>query len=142
MFRTLSLNRMLILFVGAGFLFLLTDSILEHSDVLLKDLPAWIPVLFSALGLTVSVAALVRWNERRLMILNVTFYAAFLVALGGVYFHTADEDDDELTTQEEETGEREKEKPLLAPLSFAGLAAFGLLGTSRRWRSQPDAAAA
>jgi hypothetical protein len=38
--------------------------------------------------------------------------------------------------KEQRHEEKEKEKPLLAPLAFAGLAVVGLLGTARKWEAE------
>ncbi|MGA2622684.1 MAG: hypothetical protein ABSF91_02420 [Bacteroidota bacterium] len=131
MFKNFSLNRLLALFVGAGFLFLLIESIVEHRDILIKEPMSLIPIVFSALGFVVSALAVLQWRESRIRLLHLTLFAAFLVAGAGVYFHIGEDKDEEVTAQNAK--EKEKDKPLMAPLAFAGLAAFGLLGTSRKW---------
>jgi hypothetical protein len=90
-----------------------------------------IPIVFSALGFVVSALAVLQWRESRIRLLHLTLFAAFLVAGAGVYFHIGEDKDEEVTAQNAK--EKEKDKPLMAPLAFAGLAAFGLLGTSRKW---------
>jgi hypothetical protein len=69
--------------------------------------------------------------------LHIFLYATILVACLGLYYHIVEEEDeDELTAEQREHEAKEKDKPLLAPLSFAGLGAVGLLGTSRKWPAE------
>jgi uncharacterized membrane protein len=133
MFYKFSLNRMVVMFVAAGFLFLIADSILEHWDILGQELWAYIPIAFSVIGFLISTIAAVLWKERVIRILRMTLFVAFLISSAGLYFHIKEEDDEEITVEQLEHEQKEKDKPLLAPLSFAGLAVIGLLGTSRKW---------
>ena len=57
MLKNYSLNRLLVLLTTLGFLFLTVDSLLEHWEILTQDLPAFIPVLFSAAGLVIGIMA-------------------------------------------------------------------------------------
>jgi hypothetical protein len=133
MFHKFSLNRMIVMFVATGFLFLIADSILEHWDILKQELWVYIPIAFSVLGLLTSTITAVLWKERVIRILRMTLFVAFLISSAGLYFHIKEEDDEEITVEQLEHEQKEKDKPLLAPLSFAGLAVIGLLGTSRKW---------
>jgi hypothetical protein len=138
MLKNFTLNRLLVLVVTAGFAALLVDSIVEHRDILTKELPSLIPIAFSAAGLALGAIAFIGWKQKWIRVLHVFLFAAFLVACGGVYFHLGDDDDEKAAaTVERQDGEKkEKDKPLLAPLSFAGLAAVGLLGTARKWPAE------
>jgi hypothetical protein len=137
MLKEYSLNRILVLFTAVGFFFFLIDSLLEHWDILLQDLPAFIPVGFSALGACVAAMTAVRWNGQWIKWLQIVLCASFIVAGAGVYLHVGEDDEEEQATAEKRDHEsKEKEKPLLAPLSFAGLATLGLLGTSRKWKAE------
>jgi hypothetical protein len=137
MLKDFSLNRMLVLFTAIGFFFFTIDSLLEHWEILGQDLPAIIPVAFSAFGAIIAGIAAFRWTAQWQRWLQLLFVASFLVSAAGLYFHVAEEDEEELGSAEKrEHEEKEKDKPLLAPLSFAGLAALGLLGTSKRWRAE------
>ncbi len=134
MFKTFSINRLIALLVGAGFLFLTIECIVEHRDILIKEPTSLIPIAFSALGFIISALAVWQWKESRIRLLHLTLFATFLVAGAGVYFHVGEDKDEEQT--EQNSKEKEKDKPLMAPLAFAGLAAFGLLGTSRKWPAE------
>jgi len=136
MFRQYSLNRLLILFVTAGFLFLTVDAVLEHWKIFAQEIWAYVPVVFSAIGCIISAVTVVRWEKRLIRLMHATLVAAFIISAAGLYFHIAEEDITELTGAQLEHEQKEKEKPLLAPLSFAGLAAVGLLGTSRKWQAE------
>jgi len=136
MLNNFSLNRMLALFVTAGFGFLMIDNILEHWPVLSQEILAYIPIFFSAIGLVVGIMAVIRWNERWIRILRIFLFGAFIVAAAGLYLHNIESDEEALSPEKREHEQKEKEKPLLAPLAFGGLAAAGLLGTSRKWKAE------
>jgi hypothetical protein len=93
--------------------------------------------VFSALGLIIGTIAVRQWKESWIRRLHLFLFVSVFVAGAGVYFHIGDEEDEKQTTAvQREHEQKEKEKPLLAPLSFAGLAAVGLLGTSRKWQAE------
>jgi len=131
MMKDYSLNRMIVLFTTVGFAFLGVDSVLEHWDVLSSEWMSYVPIVFGALGLVLGGITVSRWVERWIRVFQIYLLAAFIVAGTGFYLHVAESDEDELAPEKVELEKEEKAKPLLAPLSFAGLAAFGLLGTSR-----------
>ena len=135
MFQKFSLNRLIVMFVATGFFFLIADSILEHWDMLGRELWVYIPIAFSMFGFVISIIAAVKWKERVIRFLHITLFVAFIISAAGLYFHIKEEDDEEITTEQLEHEQKEKDKPILAPLSFAGLAMIGLLGTSRKWRA-------
>lgn len=137
MLKTYSLNRLLALFTAAGFLFLLTDSIIEHWSAFSQEIMCFVPVVFSAIGLVVAIRAVWQWKDPWIRRFHVLLLATFVISPAGLYFHIIEEEDDEqLTAEQREHEKNEKEKPLLAPLSFAGLAAFGLLGTARKRQAE------
>ena len=141
MLRHYSLNRMVVLCVTAGFAFLLADTFLEHRDILSREAWGYIPVIFSALALVVGIVTVARWKDSVIRLMHFVLIASVAVGLVGTYFHLREEDDDEdkkpsATQQKGGDEEKEKEKSPLAPLSFAGLAAIGLLGTSRKWTAE------
>jgi hypothetical protein len=137
MFKNYSLNRLLTLFATAGFLFLMTDSIIEHWSVFSQEIMCFIPVVFSAIGLVAGIVTVRQWKDQWIRRFHVLLMATFVISAAGLYFHIMEEEDDEqLTVEQREHEKNEKEKPLLAPLSFAGLAAMGLLGTTRKWQAE------
>jgi len=125
---------MLVLVATAGFAFLLIDTTIEHWGIFSKELMAYIPVGFSVLGLLIGTAAVLQWNERWIRFFQLFLFASFIVAATGVYLHIGDDDEKQATVQVAQQ-QKEKEKPLLAPLAFGGIAIVGLLGTSRKWHA-------
>ena len=136
MFMKFSLNRMLALVVAAGFLLLAVDSFIEHWTILGQDLPAWIPGTFGAAAFCIALYTVINWKDRSIRLLRYTLLAAIIVSCAGLYFHLGEDEEETRSAERMEHEAKEKEKPLLAPLSFAGVAAVGLLGTSRKWRAE------
>jgi uncharacterized membrane protein YfcA len=136
MLKNYTINRLLALIVGIGFAVLTVDSILEHWDVLTKEPMSFVPVVFSAIGAVIGFLAVFMWNEKWIRTLHLFLFVSFLVAALGLYFHIKEDDDEESTGQKTEQGQKEKEKPAIAPLAFAGLAAVGLIGTARKWPAE------
>ena len=142
---SISLNRLIAFLVAGGFLFLLIETRIEHDEVLKKHLPAYVPMLFSAVGFVLALVTGFSWKERWIRVLHVYLFIVLLVGLGGIYFHNAErvfgeEDHETAAVQrigaEHEENEEESHTPLLAPLAFTGLGVVGLLGTYRRWRAE------
>lgn len=137
MFTQYSLNRILVFVVAAGFAFLLADTTIEHWSVLQQEYTAFIPVVFSVVALVIAAGAFLKWTTAWIRALRVFLFASCIVAAAGLYFHIAEEEDDENLTQEQQLHEeKEKDKPLLAPLTFGGLGIVGLLGTERKWHAE------
>ncbi len=136
MMRRYSLNYLLVLFATVGFLFLSVDTIIEHRNMFTQELFVYLPPLFGFCAVAVGVAALLRWNARRIRLFHLTLIISLAVAAAGMYFHLTEEEKEGMTAEEQAHEAREKEKPPLAPLSFAGVAIAGLLGTSRKWPAE------
>jgi len=140
MFRDYSLNRMLVLCVTVGFAFLLLETTLEHRDILSRELAAFIPVVVCAIAVVLGAVAVIRWKEPALKLMQIVLLVSIAVGLLGIYFHVREEEDKDakptVARQENQENEREKEKSPVAPLAFVGLAAIGLLGTAKRWRTE------
>lgn len=137
MFKQYTLNKLLVLVTSFGFAFLLLDTTMEHWETFEQEIMTFIPLLFSLAGLVVGIIAVVTWKEKFIYWFQILLFASFIIAAAGLYFHIEEEEDDiNLTEEELEHEENEGEKPLLAPLSFAGLAVIGLLGTMRKWEAE------
>lgn len=138
MISKFSINRLIALFVAAGFIFLAVDSTLEHWDVFKEEWFAFVPVLYSMFGIGIAVAAVVKWDEPWIRKLHLYLIASFVIGVAGLYFHSESlfEDEDEMSTEERKHEEKEKPAPILAPLAFAGIGAIGMIGTSRKWPAE------
>jgi hypothetical protein len=137
MFKKYSLNRLLVLLTTIGFAFLLVDTTIEHWSTFEEEIMSFIPLVFSIVGLILGILVVIMWKEKLIRWFQILLFASFIVAAVGLYFHIEEEENDiNLTSEEREHEEHEKDKPLLAPLSFAGLAVVGLLGTARKWEAE------
>lgn len=137
MFKNYTLNRLLVLTAAAGFAFLLADTIIEHLDSFKDEIMSFIPPVFSLIGLIVGLVTVYKWKPKLIRFMHILFFVSFVVAAAGLYFHIMEEEDDVNLTPEEQIHEaNEKEKPLLAPLAFAGVGVVGLLGTYRKWNAE------
>ncbi len=150
-----TLNRLLFAFLTAGFLFLATETFLEHSGILGKKPPALIPVAFSVVALLVSAAAAAAWPSNPARLVRAFFVLPLLVGLAGLYFHNEDRLEghaalpaaiaDEEEGEHDESGstaadghEEDHHPPILAPLAFVGMGVLGLLAAARRWPADID----
>ena len=136
MFKTYSLNRLLVLLASVGFSFLTIDTIIEHWGIFSQEVLAFVPVTFGIIGTIIGAMAALRWDERWIRRFHLLLLTSLVIGIAGLYFHIESFEDKPGTAEEREHESKEKEKPLLAPLAFAGLAMFGLLGTSRRWHAE------
>jgi hypothetical protein len=137
MFKKYSLNRLLVLLTTIGFAFLLVDTTIEHWSTFEEEIMSFIPLVFTIVGLSLGILVVIMWKEKLIRWFQILLFASFIVAGAGLYFHIEEEENDiNLTSEEREHEENEKDKPLLAPLSFAGLAVVGLLGTARKWEAE------
>jgi hypothetical protein len=136
MFKNYSLNRLLALFASLGFALLAIDSAIEHRDIFSKEPFSLVPVMFGALGAILAAFVVLKWSAKWIRILQMFLFVSFVVAAAGFYFHVKEEDDDEATQPKIVQEQKEKEKPIIAPLAFAGVAAIGLLGTARKWEAE------
>jgi hypothetical protein len=98
MFKEYSLNRLLALFTTAGFLFLLTDSIIEHWSAFSQEIMCFIPVVFSAFGLIIGILAVRQWNGQWIRRFHVLLLATFVISAAGLYFHIEEEEETSIGT--------------------------------------------
>jgi len=137
MFKKYSLNRLLVLFSSVGFAFLLLDTTIEHWETFEEEIMVFIPLVFSIIGAVLGILVVITWKEKLIRWFQILLFASFIISAAGLYFHIEEEEDDiDLTIEEREHEKKEGEKPLLAPLSFAGIAVVGLLGTLRKWEAE------
>jgi len=137
MIKKYSLNRLLVLITTIGFAFLLLDTTMEHWSTFEVEIMVFIPLVFSMIGIVLGIILVITWKEKLLRWFQILLFASFIVAGAGLYFHIEEEEEEiNLTAEERQHEENEKDKPLLAPLSFAGLAVIGLLGTMRKWEAE------
>ena len=137
MFKKYTLNRLLVLTAAAGFAFLLADTIIEHYDIFDKEIMAFIPPVFCLFGFVLGLITVYKWMPGIIKMLQVFLFVSFIVAAAGFYFHIEEEEGDEaLTTEQLIHEQNEKDKPLLAPFAFGGVAVVGLLGTYRKWNAE------
>ena len=137
MLKHFSLNRLLVLITTIGFVFLLADTTIEHWAIFKQELMAFIPLIFSIIGIVFGALAVIYWNEKLIHWFQILLFISILVGAVGLYFHIEPFEEETNQTAEEINHEaNEKDKPLLAPLSFAGIAVIGLLGTMRKWEAE------
>lgn len=135
-------DKLILLIVAIGFLFLVVETRHSHAGVWMQDPKAYIPVVSCSIGFLACLAGLAA--EKKLS----TFLGWFMILLSGigvlgVYFHT-DGDFTKLQTMLTSNIRQERladnysiftERPLLAPMSISGLsmvAGISILGNRRR----------
>jgi glucan phosphoethanolaminetransferase (alkaline phosphatase superfamily) len=130
---------MLVLVATCGFGFLFADTIIEHFAIFKQEILVYVPIVFSFIGLVIGIITVYNWKKSSLKPMQYFFFISFLVAGWGFYLHIVEESEEELQSIEAQQHEaNEKEKPILAPLSFGGIAVIGLLGTSRKWKAEVE----
>lgn len=137
MFKQFTINKLLVLVTTIGFAFLLLDKTIEHRKTFEQEIMSFIPLIFSFVGLVLGSIVVLFWKEKLIYWFQILLFVSFIVSAAGLYFHIEEEENEiNLAEEEREHEENEGEKPLLAPLSFAGLAVVGLLGTMRKWKAE------
>lgn len=133
-------NRLLFIILAGGFATLFVEVRYMHREAVLEHWQAVVPVIFSLVAVVACLLALSAKKLPQLFATAVMGLGVF-VGLFGTFMHTegeisafskllsvavahADDDDDE---GEEDEGHEEEERPALAPISFTGLSAIGLV---------------
>lgn len=134
-----TINKALVLGLIGGFAFLMLEIRYEHRGVLADERTAWIPIIYSGTALILGSFSLWRWDRGGRQLLAILFTASVIVGLLGIWFHTGGHLLQTLSFVGEGVGLLFKPAdakasesfaalpPLLAPLAFCGLGAFGLL---------------
>lgn len=136
MFKNLSLNQVVILLTSLGFIGLLIDTTIEHIEIFQKEILVFLPAVFCLLTSILGIIIVLRWKTNLINIFRVLLLSAFLVSTVGFVVHLEDDDDENEKIRLEQYEEHEKDKPILAPFAFAGLAVFGLAATCKKWRTE------
>jgi hypothetical protein len=122
---------------------LLLDLRYDHNHVLRKHPYAWVPIIYSGLMFVAGLIGLAAWDTWGRQALMVLFAAGFVVGVLGYYFHSGGHLLHPLRLLFSVWGGKHpdpvEKPPVLAPLSFAGLGALGLLACSNRFQSPPPA---
>lgn len=145
----MSKDKLILLIVALGFLFLVAETRYAHAGVWIQEPKAYIPLITCGAGFICCLAGLAA--EKKL----ATFLGWFLIILSavgplGVYFHTkgdvtqlqsmltANTRQERLDRSDGMYGGPFNERPLLAPMSITGLAMIAgvsILGSRRRGSS-------
>ena len=136
MLKKFSINRLLVLFATIAFAFFTIDSAIEHKDVLHKEAMAYVPIVFGFIGLLLGTIAVIQWKNSIIKAFQLFLILSIFVGVLGFYLHVKEDDDDDAKSDAVKTEQQEKDKPPLAPLSFAGVGILGLLGTARKWPAE------
>jgi hypothetical protein len=137
--KSFSINRLIVLIIAGGFLFLFVETLIEHQDVLPQERPAFIPIIVSIIGFILSLLAVQSWKDGLIRLLHFYLMLTVLAGIGGLFFHNKERF--ERKEQETETVINEKDAeevkpPILAPTAFIGLGAVGLIGTARKRQAE------
>jgi hypothetical protein len=137
--KSFSINRLIVLLVAGGYLFLFVETLIEHQEVLPGERPAFIPIIASLIGFIISLLSLQSWKEGMISLLKYFLIVTILVGIGGLFFHNEarfQEDQDDVEAISEEIEFEGAEAPILAPSAFIGLGILGLIGTGRKRESE------
>ncbi len=137
--KSFSINRLIVLIIAGGFLFLFVETLIEHQDVIPKELPAFIPIIVSILGFIIALLTAQNWKDRSIRLLHFYLMLTILVGLGGLFFHNKERFEREEKETETIINEKDAEEvkpPILAPAALIGFGAVGLIGTARKRQAE------
>jgi len=135
--RSFSINRLIVLIITGGFLFLFVETVIEHEKVIATEIPAYIPIITSLAGLIIAFLTVKNWTNGLVRFLHFYLLLTIFVGMGGLFFHNKERfsgGGKEAIVGEKDTGD--VKPPLLAPAAFIGLGVVGLLGTSRKRQAE------
>jgi hypothetical protein len=136
--RTLAEEVVAALLAGAAGL--LVDLRFEHREALGETWRAWVPLVFSALLVTVGAVALARFRRGGRRVLMGLFATALVVGSAGLWFHSKGHPLQGLTQVAAAWAAlpgsnagvpHDGRPPALAPGAFIGIGALGLLACRR-----------
>lgn len=124
-------NRLIVLFLGVGFLVLAFEIFLQHHEVLVDKKIAWTPILFGTIGGILTVLVAIFFNRLSYYLFIVIMLISVCVGTLGVCLHNIWRvpkfldflfwnkpfDFEILTTY----------TPLLAPSAFVAMGGLGIL---------------
>ena len=127
--RNWTLNESLVLVLFGAFAMLLLETRFEHRHAVLERSVAWTPIVVSAAMLPVSALGLVCWPAFGRRALFVAYAAVTIVGGAGFWFHSRSHPLAllQLAAQSWVRPVKYAGPPPLAPLSFCGLGAMGML---------------
>lgn len=139
--RVWTLPKLFVVLLLAGFALLTLEIRFEHRVVLGETRLAWTPILYSLAMLPLGAFGLWRWENGGRKLLRWAFGAALVVGAMGVWFHAQGHGLSALMPVLNAWrlpigtmgAAREGMPPILAPFSFFGLGAMGILACSRRF---------
>ncbi|MBA4311927.1 MAG: hypothetical protein C0417_04790 [Chlorobiaceae bacterium] len=137
--KSFSINRLIVLIIAGGFLFLFVETLIEHQDVLPKERPAFIPIIVSIIGFILSLLAVQSWKDGLIRLLHFYLMLTVLIGIGGLFFHNKERFEREEKETETIISEKDAEEvkpPILAPAALIGLGAIGLIGTARKRQAE------
>lgn len=143
--RVWTLPKLFVLMLMAGFVLLALEIRFEHRVVLGETRLAWTPIVYSLAMLPIGAIGLWRWENGGRKLLRWAFGAALIVGAMGVWFHAQGRGLSALipvlSAWRLPIGTAgsapEGMPPILAPFSFFGLGAMGVLACSRGFSAMP-----
>lgn len=136
MLKNLSLNQVVVLLTSIGFIGLLVDTTIEHIEIFQKEILVFLPAVFCLLISIFGIIVVFKWKKNLINIFRALLFSAFIISAVGFIVHLEDDEDENEKIKSEQYEEHEKDKPLLAPFAFAGLAMFGLTATCKKWSTE------
>lgn len=127
-------HKLIIGLILGAFCVLLVDIRYEHRAVMAEKWQSWVPLVYLAAVCLISPIALVLFNRYGRKLLAICFVGAVFMGITGFFLHSKGQPIQkvqhlviEFFSQPGHLSAAEKNPPILAPLSLAGLGLIGLL---------------